>query len=314
MGSRIVLAGGTGQVGALLRRRAVARGDEVVVLTRRPRETWELGWDGRTLGPWADAISGASAVINLAGRTVNCRYNKKNLAEMMSSRVDSTEIIGEAIARAKAPPRSWLQMSTASIYAHRFDAPNDEATGILGGKEPDVPAYWSFSVDIAKSWERAQRAAATPHTRRVQLRAAMVMSPDEGGIFDTFATLARRGLGGAVNGGRNYVSWIHEDDFCRAVDFVLDREDLEGPVNFAAPAPLPYRDFMSELRRAVGAPFGLPATTWMAEIGAFFLGTDTELLLKSRRVIPGRLTDLGFTFTFAEWPTAARELAGRWKR
>lgn len=298
-------------MGTLLRRRAEKRGDEVVVLSRSPR-AGDLMWDGRTLGPWASAIDGADVVINLAGRSVNCRYTKQNLSDMMSSRVDSTRVVGRAIAQAKRPPATWLQMSTATIYAHRFDAPNDEITGVLGGNEPGVPGYWGFSVDIAKAWERAQAEADTPHTRKVQLRAAMVMSPDRGGIFDVMASMARWGLGGAVGGGGQYVSWIHETDFCAAIDFLIERAELDGPVNFAAPSPLPYREFMRVLREAVRAPFGLPATKWMAEIGAFFLRTDTELLLKSRRVVPKRLVDAGFRFTHDTWADASRELASRW--
>ena len=313
---KIVLAGGTGQVGSLFRRRAVARGDEVVVLTRRPKEAWELAWDGRTLGDWKTAIDGAAVVINLAGRTVNCRYTKKNLDEMMSSRVDSTRVVGEAIGAASRPPRVWLQMSTATIYAHRLDAPNDEATGIIGGSEAGVPGYWGFSCEIAKAWEKTQRdaAAASPKTRQVQLRAAMVMSPDPAGIFDVFAKIARSGLGGSVGGGAQYVSWIHETDFCDSLDFLIAHEEIDGAVNLAAPTPLPYREFMKGLRDAVGARFGLPATRWMAEIGAFALRTDTELILKSRRVVPARLHDAGFTFAFTTWPEAARELAARWRR
>jgi uncharacterized protein len=309
---KLVLAGGTGQVGALLRRRAEARGDEVVVLGRRPGPR-EVGWDGTTLGPWADTIDGADVVVNLAGRTVNCRYTEANLAEMMSSRVDSTRVIGAAIARAKRPPRAWLQMSTATIYAHRFDAPNDEASGVIGGSEPGVPSYWEFSVRIAKNWERTQLEAKTDGTRKVQLRAAMVMSPDRGGIFDVMAGLARSGLGGPVAGGAQYVSWIHETDFCAAIDFLVAHEEIDGPVNLAAPTPLPYASFMRILREAVRAPFGLPATAWMAEIGAFFLRTDTELILKSRRVVPGRLLEAGFAFEHAAWSEACRELASRWR-
>jgi uncharacterized protein len=309
---RIVIAGGTGQVGSLLRRRAEARGDTVLVLSRRPSGD-ELGWDGRTLGAWASAIDGADVVVNLAGRSVNCRYTKKNLADMMSSRVDSTRVVGEAIAGAKRPPKTWLQMSTATIYAHRFDAANDEASGALGGEEPGVPAYWGFSVEIAKAWERAQTESSTPGTRKVQLRAAMVMSPDRGGIFDVLASITRWGLGGVVGDGTQYVSWIHETDFCAAVDFLIEKEGMDGPVNLAAPTPLPYTDFIKELRAAVGAPFGLPATRWMAELGAFVLRTDTELVLKSRRVVPGRLRDAGFTFTYGTWRAASHELASRWR-
>jgi uncharacterized protein len=310
---KIILAGGTGQVGSLFRRRAIERGDEVVVLSRRPKARHELAWDGRSLGDWASAVDGADVVINLAGRTVNCRYTKKNLDEMMSSRVDSTRVIGESIAGTSKPPKVWLQMSTATIYAHRLDAANDESTGIIGGNEPGVPGYWAFSVEIAKAWERTQLEAKTPSTRRVQLRTAMVMSPDRGGIFDVLATLARRGLGGSVGGGSQWLSWIHEEDFCAALDFLVAHEELDGPVNLAAPGPLPYREFMKHVRAAVGAKIGLPATRWMAEIGAFFLRTDTELLLKSRRVVPARLRDSGFSFAYKEWADASRELVTRWR-
>ncbi|GAA2130307.1 TIGR01777 family oxidoreductase [Actinomadura napierensis] len=305
---KLVIPGGTGQVGTILDRAFTGAGHEVVVLTRRPARDRELPWDGRTLGPWAEAFDGADAVVNLAGRSVSCRYTPANLQDMMDSRVLSTRVVGEAIAAAARPPRVWLQMSTATIYAHRFDAPNDEATGVIGGDEPDVPRYWEYSVRIAKAWEREQKRAATPSTRKVALRAAMVMSPDRGGVFDVLLRMARLGLGGPVAGGAQYMSWIHERDLVRAVEFLIDRDDLAGPVNLAAPAPLPQRAFMRELRSAWGMPVGLPATKWMAEIGALALRSDTELLLKSRRVVPGRLLDAGFTFTHPEWPEAATDL------
>jgi uncharacterized protein len=312
---KIVLPGGSGHVGSLLSRELVARGHEVVVLSRgaRPREatTRWLRWDGRTTGPWAAEIDGADAVINLAGRSVNCRYTPANLREMMDSRVESTRVVGEAIAAAARPPRVWLQMSTATIYAHRFDAPNDEPSGVIGGDEPGVPRYWSFSVEIAKAWEAAQRDARTPDTRRVALRTAMVMSPAPGGVFHALRRMARLGLGGPVAGGRQFVSWLHDRDFVRTITFLLDREDLTGPVNLAAPDPRPYGDLMRTLRRAVGVPLGLPATRWMAELGALVIRSDTELLLKSRRVVPTRLLDAGFTFDHPRWPEAAAELAHR---
>ncbi|MFI1676246.1 TIGR01777 family oxidoreductase [Streptomyces sp. NPDC020607] len=311
---KIVLPGGTGQVGGVLRRSLTAAGHEVVVLTRRPGRDGEVPWDGRTLGPWAEAIDGSDVVVNLAGRSVSCRYTDENLRAMMDSRVDSARIVGEAIAAARKPPRVWLQMSTATIYAHRFDAPNDEATGAIGGDEPGLPGYWSYSVEIARNWEREQERAATPDTRKVALRAAMVMSPDRGGIFDYLSWLARLGLGGPVAGGAQYVSWIHDRDFVRAVEFLIDRDDITGPVNLAAPSPLPQREFMRALRGAWGMPVGLPATRWMAEIGAFALRSDTELLLKSRRVVPGRLEDAGFTFDHGAWRQAAADLVRRTRR
>ena len=308
---KVVIPGGTGQVGTVLNRALTAAGHEVVVLTRRPARPGEVHWDGRTPGPWTGAIDGSDVVINLAGRSVSCRYTPANLRAMMDSRVLSARVVGEAIGAAARPPRVWLQMSTATIYAHRFDAPNDEGTGVIGGAEPTVPAYWSYSVDIAKAWEREQEQADTPHTRKVALRSAMVMSPDRGGVFDVLSWLARLGLGGPVAGGAQYVSWIHDHDFVRAVEFLIDREDLAGPVNLAAPEPLPHRAFMRALRTAWRAPVGLPATRWMAEVGAFVLRSDTELLLKSRRVVPGRLLEAGFAFAYPRWPEAARDLARR---
>lgn len=311
---RIVIPGGTGHVGRILEKHFVDLGHDVVILSRTPKPGGgELAWDGKTLGDWTLAIEGAEVVINLAGRTVNCRYTTENQREMMDSRIDSTRVVGQAIAGADHPPRLWLQASTATIYAHRFDAPNDEATGILGGKEPNVPPKWWASVGIAKSWEKELEAARTPNTRKVALRSAMTMSPDPGGIFDVMATLARRGLGGTAGTGRQYVSWIQEMDFVRAIDFLIEREDLSGPVNVSSPHPLPNGDFFRTLRQAVGAPFGLPTPAWMLEIGAWAMGTETELLLKSRRVIPTRLLESGFRFEYPEWPGAAQELAKRWR-
>ncbi|MFG2296117.1 TIGR01777 family oxidoreductase [Streptomyces sp. NPDC048603] len=308
---KIVLPGGTGQVGTILDRALTAAGHDVTVLTRRPARPHHIGWDGTALGRWAEAIDGCDVVINLAGRSVSCRYTAENLRAMMDSRVDSARVIGEAIATAARPPRVWLQMSTATVYAHRFEAAHDEATGVIGGSEAGVPDYWAYSVRIAENWERAQAEAPTAATRKVALRSAMVMSPDRGGVFDVLSRLARLGLGGPVAGGAQYVSWIHDEDFVRAVEFLIAREDIEGPVNLAAPGPVPHRAFMRALRTAWGVPVGLPATRWMAELGAFALRTDTELLLKSRRVVPGRLRSAGFAFAFPEWDRAAASLVGR---
>jgi uncharacterized protein (TIGR01777 family) len=312
---KVVIPGGTGHLGRVLSRTLAGQGHEVVVLTRREVRpepgVRHVRWDGRSAGPWTAEIDGSDVVLNLAGRSVNCRYTRANLREMTTSRVDSARVVGGAIARAERPPRVWLQMSTATIYAHRHDAPNDETTGVLGGDEPDVPGYWARSVDIAKAWEREQRLADTPHTRKVALRTAMVMSPEPGGAFEALLRLARLGLGGPVAGGAQYVSWIHEDDLVRAIGFLVARDELSGPVNLAAPEPLPYRDFQRALRAAAGVPFGLPATRWLAEIGAFVLRSDTELLLKSRRVVPGRLREAGFVFDHPEWPAAAADLVRR---
>ena len=200
------------------------------------------------------------------------------------------------------------------LRAHRYDAPNDEASGILGGAEPGAPDTWRFSIEVATAWERALAQAPTPRTRKVALRSAMIMSPDRSGIFDTLLTLVRRGLGGTAGDGRQYVSWIHETDFVRAVELLITHDRLDGAVNVAAPNPLPYQDFMAALRRAAGVRVGLPATRWMLEIGALLMRTEAELVLKSRRVVPERLLQQGFTFTYPLWPEAARELCARGRR
>lgn len=309
---KIVIPGGTGQVGRVLVEALRRRGDDVVVLSRgTARGPGIVPWDGRTLGAWAGEIDGADAVINLAGRSVNCRYNKDNLTEMLASRIDSTRAVARAIEASSRPPRAWLQASTATIYSHRFDAPNDEATGIIGGHEPDVPGYWRFSIEIAEAWERELAAANTPRTRKVAMRMAIVMAPDGDGTFGILRRLARLGLGGPIAGGAQYMSWIHDRDLGRAVAWLLDRDDIDGAVNLAAPEPLPQREFMRALRAAVGVPIGLGGTRWMIEIAAALHRTDSELLLKSRRVVPSRLLDAGFRFDFPAWPAAARDLAAR---
>jgi len=307
---KVVIPGGSGQVGTILARALHAVGHDVVILSRGPAVTpWRIvPWDARSVGAWAAELEEADAVINLAGRSVNCRYTVRNRRAILDSRVESTRAVGAAIAQAQHPPRVWLQMSTATIYSHRYDAPNDDAGGIVGGAEPDAPDTWRFSIDVAKAWEAAAGGQETPATRKVLLRTAMVMSPDRGGVFDTLLRLVRVGLGGAAAGGRQYVSWIHHGDFVRAILWLIDHAEMEGAVNLAAPQPLPNREFMSALRAAWGASVGLPATAWMLEVGAFAMRTETELVLKSRRVVPGRLVKSGFVFGYPEWPAAARAL------
>ena len=310
---KIVIPGGTGQVGTVLARAFLADGHDVVVLSRKKSsQPWKIvEWDGKSLGDWANEIDGADVVVNLAGRSVNCRYNEENRRQMMDSRVDSTRVVGEAIVAAKNPPNVWLQASTATIYAHRFDAPNDDVTGIIGGHEPDAPDTWNFSIDVATSWERVTNEADTPNTRKVLMRSAMIMSPDRGGIFDTMLTIVRLGLGGTAAGGRQYISWIHDLDFIRSVYWLVEHEDLSGPINLAAPEPLPNKEFMRVVREAWGMPIGLPATKWMLELGAFLMRSETELILKSRRVVPKLLTDSGFEFEFPTWKSAAADLCRR---
>ena len=311
---KVVIPGGSGQVGTILARAFVADGHAVVVLSRKPTPApWRVvSWDAETTGDWCAEIDGADVVINLAGRSVNCRYTRRNRAAILDSRVKSTRVVGRAIRRATNPPRVWIQASTATIYAHRYDAANDETAGILGGSEPNAPDTWRFSIDVAKAWEAAAGEVELPHTRTVLLRSAMTMSPDRGGVFDVLLGLVRRGLGGRHGDGRQYVSWVHDSDFVRALYWLID-SDLTGPVNVAAPHPIPNAEFMRTLRAAWGRRLGLPAYRWMLELGALVLRTETELVLKSRRVVPGRLLDAGFTFEFPTWAEAATDLCRRWR-
>jgi uncharacterized protein len=310
---KLVLAGGTGQLGTLFATTHHAAGDEIVVLSRAPHEApWRVvPWDAKALGPWTAELENADVVFNLAGRSVNCRYTPANREAIMSSRIDSTRILGKALSQAAAPPKLWLQMSTATIYAHRYDAPNDERTGVIGGNEPGAPETWRFSIDVATRWEAALDEVPIPNVRKVKLRAAIVMSPLRGGPFDILLRLVRLGLGGTSGNGRQYVSWVHGDDFVRALNHVIANEALSGAINIASPNPLPNELFMSDLRLAWGAPFGLPSPAPLLEIGAALMNTETELVLKSRRVVPTRLTETGFTFTYPTWPTAARDLCAQ---
>ncbi|HEX6024523.1 MAG TPA: DUF1731 domain-containing protein [Solirubrobacter sp.] len=300
---RIVLAGGTGQIGRVLAREFTDA--DVVVLGRNG----PLKWDGRTLGPWTEALEGADALINLAGRSVDCRYTPANRHAIMYSRVASTHVLRDALERASDPPKVWLQSSTATIYAHTYGPAHDEEHGVLGGVEPNLPDTWRFSLDVARAWEEAAYGAPV---RTVFMRSAMVMSPDRGGVFDTLLGLVRRRLGGRAGHGRQYMSWIHDVDFGRAIRLLIERDDLSGPVNLASPNPLPYAQFMRALREAAGVGFGLPSTRLMLEVGAFLMRTETELVLKSRRVVPGRLLDVGFSFKHPDWREAARDLVSRY--
>jgi uncharacterized protein (TIGR01777 family) len=312
---RIVIPGGSGQVGNILARHFHAKGHDVVVLARTVSPTaWRVvQWDGASLGSWTSVLEDADVVINLAGRSVDCRYTAANRRSINESRIQTTQLLGQAIAQCARPPRVWMNASTATIYRHAFDRPMDELTGELGGNEPNAPATWRFSIEVATSWEKTLFDAVTPHTRKVALRSAMIMSPDRGGVFDTLLRLVRFGLGGAAASGRQFVSWIHDEDFLRSVDFLIAQKEIEGAVNLASPNPLPHREFMKVLREAWGARIGLPAASWMLEMGTFFLRTESELVLKSRRVVPGRLADSGFQFEFPEWVSAAADLVQRWR-
>jgi uncharacterized protein len=312
---RVVITGGSGQVGQILARHFHAQGDTVAVIARhgRPAPWSTVSWDGKSSGAWERELDGADVVINLAGRSVNCRYNETNRREIKESRIITTQLVGRAIAGAARPPALWMNASTATIYRHSLDKPMDDVDGEIGGDEPDIPSTWRFSYDVAKSWESSFFEAATPHTRKIALRSSMIMSPDKGGVLDTLLNLVRLGLGGSAGSGKQFMSWIHDVDFARALEFLIARGDLEGCINVTSPNPLPNREFMATLRRAYGAPVGLPATDLMLEIGAVVLRTETELILKSRRVVPRRLAGAGFDFQLPEWRLAAPDLVQRWR-
>lgn len=313
---RIVITGGSGHIGNILARHFHEQEHDVTVIARheKPGGWRTVLWDANSLGDWTESIEGADVVINLAGRTVNCRYNDTNRREIRNSRVFTTRLVGDAIARATHPPRLWLNASTATIYRHSLDRPMDEATGELGGSEAGAPEKWRFSIDVATGWERAFFAVSVPETRRIALRSAMVMSPESGGAFDRLLELVRWGLGGAAGSGDQYVSWIHDVDLVRAIEFLIAREEIQGPVNISSPSPVPNREFMCVLRRAWCTSYvGIPTPNWALSIGAMLLRTETELILKSRRVVPKLLLDAGFEFHFPNWRGASADLVPRWR-
>ena len=312
---RIVIPGGSGQVGRILARHLSSQGHAVTVLSRQPQAApWRtLAWDTQTPGAWVDTLEGADVCINLAGRSVDCRYNARNRRLIHRSRVDSTQLLNQVVASLRNPPRVWLNAATATIYRHALDRPQDEPTGESGGNEPGAPDTWNFSIQVAKDWEAAFFETPTPRTRKLALRSAMTFSPDPGGVFDVFLKLVRFGLGGTQGSGDQFVSWIHDLDFARAVDLLIAREDLDGPIILASPNPLPNREFLRILRQAWRTPLGLPSARWMIEIGTLLMRTESELVLKSRRVVPTRLLEAGFHFQYPTWPEAAIDLVQRWR-
>ena len=313
---RIIIPGGSGQVGHILARHLSAQGHAVTVLSRHPRPApWQtLPWDAATPGPWVDHLEGADVCINLTGRSVDCRYTPENRRLIHDSRTVSTRLLNQVLSSLREPPRVWLNAPTATIYRHALDRPQDELTGEFGGNEPGAPDTWNFSIQVARDWETAFFDTETPRTRKIALRSAMTFSPDRGGVFDVFLKLVRFGLGGAQGPGTQFVSWIHDLDFARAVDLLIARDDLTGPVILASPHPVPNAEFMRVLREAWRVPVGLPSARWMIEIGSWLLRTESELVLKSRRVVPTRLLEAGFEFSYPTWPEAAQDLVQRWRQ
>jgi len=322
---RIVIPGGSGQIGRMLARFFQERGHHVTVLTRGPyTASWQtVHWDGNSLGPWVETLEGADVCIHLSGRSVNCRYTQRNRRDLYESRIGPTRLLHQAFALLDHPPRLWMNASTATIYRHatpgtEFDRDMDEATGEIGGGEMisrrrRAPRKWDWTIQLVKDWEAAFFSTSTPRTRKIAMRTSLVFSPTPGNVFAVMSNLVRAGLGGTQGNGHQYVSWMHESDYARAIEFLIHHEEIDGPVNLASPNPLPNREFMAALRDAWDMPNGMPAPAFLLAIGMFFLRTETELVLKSRRVVPGCLLDAGFQFQFPIWPEAARELVRQWK-
>jgi len=326
---RIVLPGGSGQVGQLLARHFQQQGHHVTVLTRGPYTApWQtVHWDGENTGLWTEYLEGSDVCINLAGRSVNCRHDAPHRQAIYESRIHATQLLGHVIADLAEPPKVWINASAATIYERALDKngvdlPLDEATGKLDTPEPTaqtepVDAPWArrrnFTARVVRDWEAAFFQAETPRTRKVALRSAIVFSPEPGTAFAVLSNLVRLSLGGKQGNGRQFVPWIHETDYARAVEFLIAREDLDGPFNLAAPNPLPNRELMSALREAWDVPNGLPAPWLAIQLGALFMRTEPELVLSSCRAVPGRLLRTGFKFQFPDWPAAAEDLAQQWK-
>ena len=243
-------------------------------------------------------MEGAEAVINLAGRTVDCRYTAKNKQQILGSRIDSTKVIGQAIANCNTPPKVWLNSSTATIYEDSYDIDRIEDGGKIGN---------DFSMNVAKTWEKTFYETSTPTTRKVAMRISIVLGKG-GGAMSPLATLAKLGLGGKQGSGKQYISWIHIEDFVRAVVWLIENETMTGSINIISPKPVQNKIFMKTLRKVVKMPFGLPATKWMLEVGAFIIRTETELILKSRKVVPKRLLDTGFKHRFTNLEIALKDI------
>jgi uncharacterized protein (TIGR01777 family) len=297
---KFVISGGTGFLGQCLVKHFATPGNEVVLLVRNNQSDVTNGhmsftkWDGKTQGPWNAALENADVLINLNGKSVDCRYTKKNMERIYTSRLNATNALGLAVLHCKNPPRLWLNAASATIYRHSTDKEMDEHTGEIGS---------GFSVDVCQKWEGAFNSFITPSTRKVLLRTGIVLGRN-GGPMIPLRRLVRFGFGGKHGDGTQFCSWLHEDDFVNAVKFVIANRSLSGAINVTAPNPVTNGEFMATLRKVMHAHAGIPLPRWLLEIGAFIIRTETELLLKSRRVVPGKLADAGFKFTYTNVESA----------
>ena len=297
---KMVIAAGTGFLGSELAKYFSSRYNEIVILTRKPRLTHHniryVLWDAQTTGPWIYELDGADVLINLTGKNVNCRYHQKNKDEILNSRLRSTSALCQAMRLCKKPPRIWLNAASATIYRHSEDKPMDERTGEIGT---------GFSVNVCTAWEKRFDEELPENVRGIVLRIAIVFGKGDG-VYPRLIRLAKFGLGGQMGNGRQMFSWVHVLDVCRSIEFLISREDLSGIFNISAPNPVANREVMQLVRQNVGNPVGLPSPEWLLSIGAVLIGTETELILKSRYVVPSRLLEAGFTFAY---PTLQDTLA-----
>jgi uncharacterized protein (TIGR01777 family) len=288
---KIVLAGGNGYLGTVLANYYKTRAAEVIILSRKPApdegNIKTVVWDGKTEGEWVKQLTGADLLINLCGKNVNCRYTEKNKQEIFDSRLIPTALLNKVVAGMENPPKVWINSSSATIYRHAEDRPQDDVTGEIGE---------GFSVEVCKAWERTFFETTTPATRKIALRIGIVFGR-ESAVFPRLLNLAWFGLGGKQGDGNQYVNWVYEQDVARITEWLLQHPEASGAINCTAPNPVKNAYMMQAIRKAIGMPFGLPAPKWLLEIGAVVIGTETELILKSRWVLPRRLLDLGFNFS-----------------
>jgi uncharacterized protein (TIGR01777 family) len=299
---KIIIPGGSGFLGMALAKHYVAQNYRVIVLSRSEKQPINgiefAQWDGKKMGSWSELFENAEAIINMAGRTVDCRYTEQNKAQILNSRIDSTKIVGKAIQQCQNPPKVWLNSSSATIYKGTKGKAQTESEGEIGD---------DFSMNICKAWEKAFFELELPNTRRVAMRTSIVLGK-EGDATKILMKLAKFGLGGKQGSGEQFFSWLHINDFIEITDSILRNPQLEGVVNCVAPNPVTNSQQMEIIRKAVGVPFGLPSTEWMLEIGAFFLGTETELVLKSRKVFPEKLLNTGYQFEYEKLENAMAEI------
>lgn len=298
---KIVIAAGTGFLGQALIRHFKQNAKEIVVLTRgKEKQEGNISyvhWNAKSLTGWEAALENADLLINLAGKSVDCRYNEANKREILLSRINSTKILNNAVLQCKNPPKHWLNSSTATIYRHSEDKQMDEYTGEIGN---------DFSMNVAQSWEKAFFKTETLNTKKTALRTSIVLGKN-GGAFLPLKNLTQMGFGGKQGNGKQFVSWIHEDDFAKALEFVFEKE-ITGVINIVSPTPIQNKDFMKALRKELKIPFGTPVGKRLLEFGAKIIGTETELVLKSRNVIPKRLQENGFTFKYQTIESAFKNL------